>query len=173
MTRRLSLIISWGCTALLILVPGAALIYLVKLAWFAELAKHNLRLPIYWQTVTDLQWYALWGVTALYLSIGLFGLYFLRRAFMSFARGDLFNAANSQDLRRFSMLLLLHALATPVHVALSSVLLSLNHPAGEKVLSIAFGSNELRAVGVGLVLWVMSNLLVEGNKLQTENRQFV
>ncbi|MEM7501402.1 MAG: DUF2975 domain-containing protein [Pseudomonadota bacterium] len=173
MTRRLSLIISWGATALLIVIPCAALVLLVQLPWFAELAKQNLRLPIYWQTVTDTQLYALWGLTALYLSIGLFGLYFLRRAFGSFAKGDLFNAANSKDLKRFSMLLLAHAIATPVHIALTSVLLSLNHPPGEKMLSIAFGSNELRAIGVGLVLWVMSNLLVEGTKLKAENRQFV
>ncbi len=173
MTRRLSLLIAWGATALLIVVPCGALVLLAKVPWLAELAKQNLRLPIDWQTVTHTQLYALWGLTALYLSIGLFGLYFLRRAFLSFAGGDLFNLANSQDLRRFSMLLLAHALATPVHVALTSVLLSLNHPPGEKMLSIAFGSNELRAIGVGLVLWVMSNLLVEGTKLQTENRQFV
>ena len=54
-----------------------------------------------------------------------------------------------------------------------SLALSLNHPAGQKLLAISFGSNELKAIGVALVLWVLSDLLVEGGKLQSENQQFV
>lgn len=173
MTRRLSLLISWGCTALLILVPIAALFFLVDLSSFGQFVRNSIGLPVQWRTVSDGQWYGLWALMALYVSIGMVGLYFLRRAFANFANGELFNLANSRDLRRFSILLLVQAIVTPLHFALSSVLLSLNHPAGEKMLSISFGSNEIRAIGVALVLWVMSNLLVEGCKLQTENRQFV
>lgn len=173
MTRRLSLLISWSCAALLIMVPTAALFFLVDLDSFGRFVRNSIGLKIQWNTVSDPQWYALWALLALYVSIGLAGLYFLRRAFANFAVGELFNLKNSRDLRRFSMLLLVQALVTPLHFGLSSVLLSLNHPAGERMLSVMFGSNELRAIGVGLVLWVMSNLLVEGSKLQTENRQFV
>lgn len=173
MTRRLSLVISWACAVLMMLVPAVALFFLVNLESFAGFVRSSIGVPIQWQTVSDRQWYAQWLLMALYVSIGLFGLYFLRRAFANFANGELFNLTNSRDLRGFSILLLIQALATPLHFALSSVLLSLNHPAGQKMLSISFGSNEFRAVGVALVLWVMSNLLVEGCRLQTENRQFV
>ncbi len=173
MTRRLSLLISWSCTALLILVPAVSLYFLFNLNALAEFIRGSIGLPIRWHGVSTGQWYAFWALTMLYLSIGLVGLYFLRRAFANFATGELFNMANSRDLRRFSILLLIQALATPLHFALSSVLLSLHHPAGQKMLSISFGSNELRAVGVAIVLWVLSNLLLEGCKLQSENRQFV
>lgn len=173
MTHRLSLLISWGCVALLILVPAAALFFLISPDSFVEFVRRSIGLPIQWQTVSTGQWHVLWALTALYVSIGLAGVYFLRRAFANFARGELFNPINSRDLRRFSILLLIQALVTPLHFALSSMLLSINHPAGQKMLSISFGGNEFRAVGVALVLWVMSNLLVEGCKLQTENRQFV
>lgn len=173
MTRRLSLLISWSCTALLILVPFAALFFLFDLGSFRHLVRNSFGLAIQWRTVSDAQWYGMWVLMAFYVSIGLAGLYFLRRAFANFANGELFNMDNSRDLRRFSILLLVQAIVTPLHFAASSVLLSLNHPAGQKMLSISFGSNEMRAIGVALVLWVMSNLLVEGCKLQTENRQFV
>ena len=173
MTHRFSLIISSTCTALLLLVPIAALYYLINIGSFAELISSSTGLPIQWSTVSTNQWYGVWMLAALYISIGLVGVYFLRRAFANFAKGEFFNLANSRDLRRFSILLLLQTLLAPLHFALSSVLLSLNHPAGEKMLSLAFGSNEIRAIGVALVLWVMSNLLVEGSRLQTENRQFV
>lgn len=173
MTRRLSLMISWSCLALLVLVPAISVYLLTHLDVFAELTRKSLDMPIVWQTVSVGQWYGLWAITALYVSLGLVGVFFLRRAFENFAKGELFNLTNSRDLWRFSILLLVQALATPLHFSLTSVLLSLNHPAGERMLSISFGSNELRAIGVALVIWVMSNLLVEGCKLQTENRQFV
>lgn len=172
-SRKLSLVISWTCTLLLIAVPLAALFYLVRLEKFASLTQSSIGLPVQWWTVSDAQWIALWAVTVAYVSIGLAGLFFLRRAFANFAKGQLFNAGNSRDLRRFSILLVAQTLATPVHFSLASILLSLNHPAGQKMLSISFGSNELKAICVALVLWVMSDLLVEGSRLQTENRQFV
>jgi len=53
------------------------------------------------------------------------------------------------------------------------VLLSLNHPAGEKVLSIIFGSGEIVTVALAMILWVVSDLLVEGSRLQSENQQFI
>lgn len=173
MTRHLSLIISGACAVLLVLAPAAAFFYLFNLESFAKLFINGDGWSIKWSTVSQGQWYGQWIITALYISIGLVGIYYLRRAFANFAKGEYFNLSNSQDLQRFSVLLLLQTLSTPLHFALSSVLLSLNHPAGEKMLSVSFGSSEFRAIGVALILWVMSKLLVEGSKLQAENRQFV
>lgn len=173
MIRHISLLIAWGCVAALVLVPMAALYLLWDIEWFALVVKEQFGLPILWHTVANWQWYALWLLTVLYLSIGLAGLIFLRRAFSKFATGELFNMANSRDVRRFAVLLFIQALAQPFHFALSSVLLSLNHPAGQKMLSFSVGSGELRSIAVALILWVMSDLLVEGSKLQTENQQFV
>ena len=173
MTRQFSLLIAWSCTALLVVVPLGALYFLVSIHDFAALARRNIGLPIDWGTVVDWQWYALWSVTSLYLTIGLIGLYFLRRPFANFARGELFNLANSRDLRRFSILLLVQALAKPLHFALSSLLLSANHGPGEKMLSISVGSGEVRMIALALIFWIVSNLLIEGGNLQAENRQFV
>ncbi len=173
MSRKLSFVIAWACSCLLVVVPVAALFFLLKLDDFAGLARVSIGLPIQWWTVSDGQWYSLWVVTAAYLSIGLTGVFFLRRAFSNFAKGELFNLSNSRDLRRFSVLLFVQALATPIHFALASIILSLSHPAGERMLSISVGSNELKAIGVAIVLWVMSDLLVEGSRLHAENEQFI
>ena len=173
MTRRFSLLISWGCTALLIVVPLAALYFLLRIQAFAAFTQKSIGLAIEWSTVVGWQWYALWSLTLLYMAIGLAGLYFLRRPFANFARGELFNLSNSRDLHRFSILLFVQALAKPLHFALASVLLSANHSAGNKMLSISVGSNEVRMIAIALVFWVVSNLLIEGGKLQAENQQFV
>ncbi len=173
MTQRFSLFIVWGCTVLLVAIPVAALYFLLNIDGFAAFTRQSIGLGIRWDTVVTWQWYTLWGITTVYLTIGLVGLYFLRRPFANFARGELFNLANSSDLRRFSILLFTQALAKPLHFALASVLLSANHAAGNKMLSISLGSNEARMIAVAIVFWVMSNLLIEGCRLQAENRQFV
>jgi len=173
MTQRISLLIVWGCTAVLLLVPAYALFLLWDIQAFMALVKSGMGLPIRWDTVESWQWYAVWLMSGLYVSFGLFGLYFLRRAFQYFSRGELFNLANSSDLRRFSVFLLIQTCFQPVHFAVSSVLLSFNHPSGEKLLSFSFGTNELKSVFVALILWVMSDFLVEACRLDNENRQFV
>jgi Protein of unknown function (DUF2975) len=173
MTRLLSRLVAWACTLALVLVPLGAVYFLANIEALAALAQRSLGLNIQWQTVEPGQVYGLWLTTAVYSGVGLAGLFFLRRAFQKFANGELFNAANSRDLRRFSVLLAVQAIAQPLHLAISSIILSANHPAGQKMLTVSFGSNELKMIGLAIVFWVISDLLLEGATLQTENRQFV
>ncbi|MBV1928611.1 MAG: DUF2975 domain-containing protein [Gammaproteobacteria bacterium] len=173
MTQQFSRLISLGCMALLIATPFLSLYFLINIELFATMTRSNLGLTIEWQTVTDIQWYSLWLLTIFYIAIGLAGLYFLRRAFSNFAKGQLFNHSNSRDLRLFSILLFAQALAKPLHFSISSVLLSLNHPAGQKMLSVSFGSNEVKVIALAMMLWVISDLLVQGSKLESENKQFI
>lgn len=173
MTRQFSLLIALGCMVILCVVPLAALYFVINIEQFANVAMISFHLPIQWQTVSNAQWYSLWLLTLLYLIIGLAGLYFLRRAFSNFAKGALFNYRNSRDIRLFSMLLFAQALAKPLHFSLASMLLSMNHPAGQQMLSISLGSDEIKVVGLAMILWVMSDLLVRGSMLETENKQFI
>lgn len=173
MTQRFSMFIAWGCLAVLVLAPVTAIFFLIDIEAFATLARRNLGLPIQWQSVTAGQWYGLWLLTALYVAVGLGGLYFLRRAFATFARGELFNRSNSRDLRLFSVFLFAQAVAKPLHLALASVLLSLNHPAGQKMLTVSLGSDELKVIALAMMLWVMSDLLVKASTLEHENKQFI
>lgn len=173
MTRSLSSLIAWGCTLWLALLPLGGAYLLFDIDAFAQLAQRNLALPIQWQSVSEAQWYGLWMLTMAYLAVGLLAVYFLRRAFRGFARGELFDLENSRSLRNFATLLFVQALAGPIHFALSSLLLSWKHPAGQKLLSISVGSNEIAVGALAMILWVMSDLLVEASRLQYENQQFV
>ncbi len=71
------------------------------------------------------------------------------------------------------MLLFVQAVAKPVYYSFASVVLSLNHPEGESVLSLSFGSQEITMLALAMILWVVSDVLVAGCRLQSENRQFV
>jgi len=173
MTRQFSALVVALCTVWLIALPAGALYALLNLQWFGSLAAGHIALPIQWFTVETWQWLSLWALTMLYLSVGLAGVWNLRRAFSSFARGDWFNADNSRHLRRCAALMMLQGLAKPVHFAIASVLLSLNHESGSRVLSIKLGSGEVTLVLSGFVLWVLADLLLEGVRAHAENRQFV
>ena len=173
MTRNLAALVTWLCTAWLLLLPAAALYFLFNIDGLGALAAANLALPIQWFTVERAQWFALWAITALYLSLGYAGVWFLRKAFRSFARGNWFNEQNSRHLRRYASLLILPGFTKPLHFALASVVLSLKHPPGERVLSISFGSTEVMLVSAGLIFWVLADLLVKGSDADAENRQFV
>lgn len=173
MTRTLCLLITWGALAQLCLFPTLMVYFLVDQQAFMELARSTLALAIHWNTVTSTQLYALWAITAVYLSIGTIGTYFLFRAFKNFSNGEYFTAPNSTSLKRFAILLLAQACLQPIHGAAASVLLSLNHPAGEKLLSVSLGTNELRNIAVAVILWVIGELLVKARALADENQAFV
>ena len=173
MAQPFSRLIALGCMVLLIATPILSLYYLINIERFAALAQGNLGLSIQWQTVTGFQWYSLWVLTFLHIAVGLAGLFFLRRAFSNFAKGQLFNPRNSRDFRLFAILLFAQALAKPLHFSISSVLLSLNHPAGQKLLSVSVGSDEVSGIALAMMLWVVSDLLVKGGQLESENKQFV
>lgn len=173
MTRQFSRLIALGCMVILITAPIIALYFLINIDQFADIARNNIALPIQWQTVSDMQWYSLWLLTVIYVAIGLAGLYYLRHAFSNFAKGQLFNTSNSRDLRLFSILLFAQALAKPLHFSIFSVLLSINHSAGQKILSVSFGSDEVKVIALAMILWVMSDLLFKGSKLESENKQFI
>ena len=173
MARYFSILVVWGCVAALLAGSAGMLYFLVDIEAFARLARNEVHMAIRWETVTPAQWYGLWVLTTVNVAIGLAGLFYLRRAFLNFARGEFFDLSNSKDLRLFSVFLFIQAVAAPLHHSLASVLLSWNHAPGQKMLSISFGSSELQVILLAMILWVISDMLVKGVALQRENQQFV
>lgn len=173
MTLYLSKAVSWCCLLVIVSVPIAGGYLLIDIEHFAALASSSLPLPIYWESVASWQWYVLWVISAIYVGVGLVGVYYLRLAFVGFALGEYFRPQNSRYLRMFSIFLFVQALAKPVHGAAASILLSLNHPPGQKMLSISLGSDGLKVIVLAMVLWVISDLLVKGGQIDNENKQFI
>lgn len=173
MTQRFSLLITYISLAVLIVAPIAAVYFAINIDVFGSLAQQHFGLLIRWESVTSTQWYGLWFLTVIFKSIGLIGLFYLYRAFAKFAKGEFFNLVNSKNLRVFSIFLFIQALANPLLFTLSSILLSWNHPPMQKMVSVSVGSNELSIVVLAMILWVISDLLVKGYELKSENNQFV
>ena len=173
MTRFLATAVSWLCTTWLVLLPVGMVVLLINPDYLAEITRAAIRLPIQWYTIEQWQWFALWGLMCALLSIGYAAVFYLRRAFASFAAGKHFDPRNSRSLRRFATLLMAQGVTMPVFFAATSVLLSINHPAGQKLLSFSVGSDEIKLILSGLVMWVLADLLVEATQAVDENRGFV
>ncbi|MEL7450525.1 MAG: DUF2975 domain-containing protein [Pseudomonadota bacterium] len=173
MTIKLARLVYWAASAWLVALPIGALYSLTDINLLARLAQLNLGLPIQWFTVATWQWYGLWAVSVAYLAVGYAGIYFLRRAFRSFASGQWFDTDNSRSLRLFAIFLVAQGFVKPLHHAASSVVLSWNHPPGQGMLSLSAGSHELVLIVSGLVVWVLADLLLAGIRADSENRQFV
>ncbi|EPJ49350.1 MAG: hypothetical protein OFPI_25230 [Osedax symbiont Rs2] len=173
MNRRFCYLIYLLCSVIILLMSVLAIYYFFAIESFSSLVIASINLPIDWSSVEIWQWYLLLFLSSVYSSIGLMGVYFLRFSFHQFSQGEYFNLKNSQNIKRFSLFLFIQAAATPLHFALVSVLLSFNHLAGQRILSLSFGSNEIKSIFIAMILWVLATLLVEAAKLQTENRQFI
>lgn len=173
MTKVFSNLIVWGCRMFLVAAPMAAFYFITEPEQLRSVVETSFEFRIQWGTVTQTQLTGMWLLSLVYMLPGLIGVYFLQRAFARFARGATFELATSCDLRRFAMLLFVQALARPIYLALSSVWLSWNHPAGERILSLMIGSEEFQALALAMILWVICDLLVKANRLDHENKQFV
>lgn len=173
MIKQLSLLIAWGSCGLMIAMVVTGLYFLFFIDSFLSFAQSSFPIAIQWQTVVSWQLYSLWVVMALSAGLSVGGLFFLWRAFRGFADGQFFTDRNSRSLRMFAIFLFLQALVSPIRFAAASVILSANHPPGQKMLSISLESNSVETIAYGLILWIVSELLIAARKIETENRQFV
>ena len=173
MLKQLSLVISWGSALLMLCIPGYGIYLLLDISRFSASLHQALQLPIQWQTVQSWQLYTLLGVTVSFWAITVAALFFLRRAFSAFAKGELFTAENSRSIRVFAVLVFAQALTKPLQGAIASVVLSLNHPEGQRMLSVTLGSDTVQTIGLSIILWIVAELLIHAHRLENENQQFV
>lgn len=173
MFSKISFLIAVLCKVFVIFVLITSVYLLIDIETFKGLIRSATQLPIEWSTVSNLQWYAVWFLAIFNQLIGATGLLFLALAFQNFSKGELFNIVNSRYLRLFAIFIFIQALFSPIHFGLNSLVLSLNHPEGEQILSITFGLSELKLIFLASVLWILSELLLRAHEVESENRQFV
>ncbi len=173
MVKLFSQLIAWGSAFAMICVPVYGVYLVLDISRFSALLYEANRLPIQWQTVESWQLYLLWFVAALVWALAIAALYYLNRAFTAFAKGEFFNLANSRAIRFFAVLVFAQAIAKPIQLAIASVVLSINHPEGQRMLSLSVGSDTLQTIGLSMILWIVGELLVAAHQLENENQQFV
>lgn len=172
MKNRICSLLAFGCWAACIIGPLVALYLLWDLPLLMDLLKDGHQVSqIQWETVVNWQRQAVWTVLALNLVLTLLSLYFLRPVLLQFARDEYFNYTNSLYLKRFSWVLVIQGILHPLGFV--TLLLSWNHPPGQRLLSLSFSGEEIRFLALGFLFLLVSDLLVKGAELELENAQFV
>jgi hypothetical protein len=172
MKQKICKLLAFGCWAACLIGPLLALYLLWDLPLLMKLLKDSPEVrQIQWGTVVYWQKLAVWGVMSFNLAITLLALYFLRPVLLQFAQGAFFNYANSLNLRRFSWVLVFQGILHPL--GFITLLLSWNHPAGQRLVSLSFSGEEIRFLALGFLFLLVSDLLVKGAELELENGQFI
>jgi hypothetical protein len=171
--RRVSRLMAWACLALIVVLPLALVYYWMitstpELAASGNLAPRSIAFPLQlWQRV------AAAAITGVPLGLLLMGLYQARLCFVQFEQGDVFSALATARLRRFAGWVAAAALAAIVAAAVTSVVLSINNPPGTRQLAIGVGSNQIFTLFFAGLVWLMADIIGQGQALADENQRFV
>ncbi|MFO1262083.1 MAG: DUF2975 domain-containing protein [Rhodoferax sp.] len=171
--RRLSRWMGWFCQALMLALPVALLAYWASTP-DAELAQQgNLPAAALRNTLQPWQRWACAAIAAVPMGMLLMGLAQARGCFVQFALGQVFTVQATVRLRRFAAWVAGTALAAIAAGALTSVLLTLHNPTGSRYLSVGVNSNHVMTLFFAAMVWLMAEIVDQGQVLAEENAAFV
>jgi hypothetical protein len=171
--QRISRIMVRICVALIILMPLVLVIYwatanATELATQGNLQVTAIRAPVQaWQRL------AAAGVSALPLALVLLGVWQAKRCFEQFAKGEVFTAQAVGCLRRFAGWVAAAVFAAIFAGMVISVLLTWNNPPGSRQLALSFSSTQVFTLFFAALVWLMADVIGQGQALADENKQFV
>lgn len=111
-------------------------------------------------------------LNAAHMGVLAWGLFALRRLFLRFADGHVFEPDTGRLLRRFGMSLALFAVLTPFVAAATSVLITMGNAGGGQ-LSIGVSDHEVTLILVGALLVALGSVMADATRLATELQEIV
>ncbi len=171
--QRISRIMARVCLALIVLLPLALVIYWATASAPELAAQGNLQAAVIRAPLQVWQRIAAAFVSALPLACLLMGVWQAKLCFAQFAKGDVFTASAVGCLRRFAGWTATAALAAIVAGAVISVLLTLNNAPGTRQLALGISSNQVFTLFFAALVWLMADVIGQGQALADENKQFV
>ena len=100
--------------------------------------------------------------------VAMTGAYHLMRLFELYERGEIFKLSNVHCYKKLSRVLIWWFAAGILCQSLLSVVLTLHHPPGQRMLTFALSSSDLAILLLGLILAVITWVMEEGRKLQED-----
>ncbi len=102
------------------------------------------------------------------------GLFILKAIFRNYRKGEIFNITNARQYKYLGYLFFLDGLVTrPLSDMLQVLAVTLTYPPGHRYLTIGFGTPNMEALFCGVLVIVISWVMVEGYKLQEEQKLIV
>ncbi len=167
--QTLSKILARIIAGLLFLLPLLSFVIWLRIDWFADFFRNQYDVASF-----DIRTQAYGLVFSMIpLSIWMYGLYNLRHLFTNYAAGRVFVPDNAKYIKRFAWMSIFGGGLAPVFGGVYSLILSMNHAAGERFLAIGLGTTEIHTILLGLVFVVIAHVMEAAHKLSEENRQFI
>jgi len=105
--------------------------------------------------------------------IHVYGLLSLRTTFLEAKKGNPLSSKAIQGFQRFALTTLITVFVGIIQYTSYLLLFSLNGSFDKGTISIQFGSNELKALFMALLLIFVAHIFAEGKRAIDENKSFV
>ena len=167
----------WGCLALAIVLPVAAVVGLWAASPESLLAQAGVQLPAgaAVPTVSLALWQRVLAVAMGLLPVAgmAYGLVRAWQCFTGFARGAVFSLGTVRHLRGFAGGLLGASLAGLLAPTLLSALLTWGAPAGQRSLAVALGGQHLLMLLFAGIVWQIAHAMARAIEIADDNAQIV
>ena len=109
------------------------------------------------------------------VSLGLVALALWTAAslFASFAAGQIFVPETGTRLRRLGLLLLLHAVLSPIVRTLISVIVTIGNNPGQRALAVSFSSQDLIVPLIAILLVMLGHIMAEAARIAEDHQHIV
>ena len=100
--------------------------------------------------------------------VAMAGAYYLMRLFKLYERGEIFKLSNVRCYKKLSRVLIWWFAAGVLCRSLLSVVLTLHHPPGHRMITFGLSSADLTILLLGMILAVIAWVMEEGRRLQED-----
>lgn len=100
--------------------------------------------------------------------IDMFAIYSLIRLFKLFSANEFFTSKTVFWIRRSSLFLLANQLIHPIYIAILSLVLTIQNPPGQRMISVGIGNEQFTLIIVALTILLVSWIMDEGRKINED-----
>ena len=172
-TRQISQGLKWACYASMALMAGFALYAVITPGFLAmQAAQQMLHQELNW-TAGPLARGLLAGLGALALSAVLYTLWQTARLFGFYGADEVITLRTARAIRQIGVGLMAQAVVGFVGPTLAGLILSIDAPEGQGVLTIQIGSADIGFALAGGLMMLIGLAMVQAENAVRENREFV
>ncbi len=174
--RCLSRFLRFGCIMGIILAPtlnaiywihdGFRIVSLRKTKWYLQFADAPFTSI---DELPPLLKFAGFMVDLIPYTFFLVSLIILMKLFKLYENLEFFSKKNVRYIRQIGFVLVISQIIHPFYVALHSFVLTLSSPAGQRVIMLAYGPNQIKTLFLAFIIFLAAHIMEVGRHLQEEN----
>ena len=170
---RLSRVLRWSSTLLILLVPLGVAWTWTHFDQLASILPSTAGIPYDPERVTGSILLGAFCLNMIPGAIAMYGFWSLRRLFGLFSVGRYFDTEAIRCVRNFASMALAYGIAAPLSRLLIGLLLTLQNPPGTRVIRVSISSDDLVIVFLGGVFFLIAGVWSKAKEISDENAQII